>query len=97
MLKGRTPAGWDNTYYAEYSTHHQSRTHMRMISTGQWKLIRDFLDPMRDELYHLARDPGEANNLIRSKDPKVRSVVTDLHMRLVARMKINGDTVPRTR
>ena len=97
LLKGRKPTDWDNTYYAEYSTHHQSRTHMRMISTGQWKLIRDFLNPIRDELYHLARDPDEATNLIRSKDPRVRSVVADLHMQLVARMKINGDTVPRTR
>ena len=97
LLKGRKPADWDNTYYAQYSTHHQSRTHMRMISTGQWKLIRDFLNPSRDELYHLEKDPAEANNLVGSKDPKVRSVLSDLHRRLVARMKTIGDQVHEAR
>ena len=97
LLKGRKPADWDNTYYAQYSTHHQSHTHMRMISTGQWKLIRDFLNPSRDELYHLEQDPAEANNLVGSKDPKVRSVLGDLHRRLVARMKTTGDQVHEPR
>ncbi len=97
LLKGRKPADWDNTYYAQYSTHHQSRTHMRMISTGQWKLIRDFLNPSRDELYHLEKDPAEANNLVGSTDPKVRSVLSDLHRRLVARMKTIGDQVHEVR
>ena len=97
LLKGRKPADWDNTYFAQYSTHHQSRTHMRMISTGQWKLIRDFLNPSRDELYHLEKDPAEANNLVGSTDPKVRSVLSDLHRRLVARMKTIGDQVHEAR
>ena len=97
LLRGHKPASWDNTYYAEYSTHHQSQTQMRMISAGQWKLIRDFLNPTRDELYHLAKDPAEANNLIRSKNPKVQSVLGDLHRQLVARMKATGDQVHEAR
>ncbi len=44
LLRGAdTP--WDNDFYAEYSTHHQSKTHMRMYRTPEWKLIRDFLNP----------------------------------------------------
>ena len=97
LLRGQRPTNWDNTYYAQYSTHHQSRTHMRMISNGKWKLIRDFLNPTRDELYHLEEDPAEANNLIASKTPSVQEIVGELHGRLIARMQATGDTVHQSR
>ena len=38
-----------------------------------------------DEFYHLSVDPEESTNLIR--DPKVQAIVTDLDVRLRARMK----------
>lgn len=80
---------WDNEMYGEYSTHHQSRTHMRMLRTPRWKLVRDFLNPERDELYDLAADPEETTNMIRH--PKARPVVERLHTRLIARMRSVGD------
>ena len=55
---------WDQSYYAEYSTKHQSQTHMRMFSDGKWKLIRDFNNTGRDELYYFVIDAAESNNFI---------------------------------
>jgi uncharacterized sulfatase len=51
-------------YYATYSSLHQSLTHMRMYSNGDYKLIRDFKNPQRDEFYDLINDPLESNNLL---------------------------------
>ncbi len=92
LLRGQA-ANWDNDFYAEYSTHHQSSTHMRMYRTSEWKLIRDFLNPERDELYHLSEDPAETTNLIGTEDPDVQAVVALLHERLLERMQANGDFV----
>jgi choline-sulfatase len=70
LLKGKSP-DWENGFYAQYSTHHQSKTHMRMYRTPNWKLIVDFNDSTRDELYSLKTDSEERENLIESKDPNV--------------------------
>ena len=84
-----TAENWSNELYGEYSTHHQSRTHMRMLRTPKWKLVRDFLNPERDEFYDLAADPDETTNLIRH--PRVQPVVARLGERLLARMQAVGD------
>ncbi len=93
LLQGEKISAWENDFYAEYSTHHQSRTHMRMYRTAQWKLIRDFLNPERDELYHLATDPAETKNLIGSKDPQATKARKQLHAKIIEKMKANQDTV----
>lgn len=59
---------WNNDLFCEYSTKHQSQTDMRMYRTEKWKLIRDFKNEGRDELYDLVNDPEETTNLIDSKD-----------------------------
>ena len=93
-LLGQEPS-WDNSYYAEYSTKHQSRTHMRMISNGKWKLIRDFNNPGRDELYDLMNDPAESNNLIEFESEMVQAVRSQLERELLSRMQAVGDEVHR--
>ena len=80
---------WDNDLYGEYSTHHQSRTHMRMLRTSRWKLVRDLLNPERNEFYDLAADPEETTNLI--YHPKSQAVIGKLGDRLMARMRQVGD------
>ena len=80
---------WDNSLFGEYSTHHQSRTHMRMLRTPRWKLVRDFLNPERDEFYDLSADPEETTNMI--YHPKAQAVVDRLGARLLARMRAHGD------
>ena len=82
---------WPDVCYGEYSTHHQSKTHMRMIRTTNWKLVRDFLNPERDELFDLKNDPAESRNVIAEK--KNAGVVRELHIQILARMKAVKDPV----
>lgn len=93
LLKGEPVEDWNNDVYAEYSMLHGARTHMRAIRTPEWKLIRDFLDPSRDELYHLADDPHEATNLIQSDKPEVKRIIAKLHETIISHMQEIGDPV----
>jgi choline-sulfatase len=77
---------WDDDLYGEYSQHHYTETDLRMFRTPEWKLVRDFRNEGRDELYHLATDPGEARNLI--DEPDARSSRDSLDGRLRARMEM---------
>ncbi len=92
ILKGESPT-WDNDFYAQYSTHHQSQTHMRMYRTPEWKLIRDFLNEGRDELYHLSEDPDETDNLIASTDAEVKEVIAELDAGILRYMRETNDPV----
>lgn len=91
VMQGETPSGWDDDVFAQYSTHHQSKTQMRAYRTPKWKLMRDFLNPGRDELYDLQADPAESNNLIESTDPAVQQVKSELNAKLLERMKKLND------
>jgi len=86
---------WDQSYYAEYSTKHQSQTHMRMFSDGKWKLIRDFNNTGRDELYHLVNDSAESNNLISVETKRIRTIRDRLERELLSRMEAIGDNLHR--
>jgi len=92
ILQGQSP-DWDNDFYAQYSTHHQSHTHMRMYRTAEWKLIRDFLNEGRDEFYNLAADPGETTNLIASEDAAAKDVIARLDAKILERMRETNDPV----
>ena len=87
LLLGQKIADWDNDFYAEYSMHHGAETHMRMYRTPKWKLVRDFRDPVRDELYSLEKDPAETTNLIHDPSDEVQQVIRTLHAKIVARMR----------
>ena len=93
LLEGKPVQSWDNDLYAEYSMTHYCRTHMRMFRTPKWKLVRDFLNPERDELYDLKHDPVESRNRIEDDDPEVRQVIQDLHARIIEHMRSTGDAV----
>ncbi|MCF7668633.1 MAG: sulfatase-like hydrolase/transferase [Verrucomicrobia bacterium] len=82
---------WDNNFYAEYSTHHQSTTAMRMYRTPEWKLVRDFINPERDELYNLASDPNETSNLINRNSTEIKEVIATLHDKIIEKMEETGD------
>jgi uncharacterized sulfatase len=88
LLDG-TATAWDNALYGEYSTKHQSRTHMRMLRTPRWKLVRDFMNPERDELYDLQADPDETTNMLWL--PRNRKVVERLSAELATKMAEVGD------
>lgn len=92
LLKG-DDVEWNDDLYAEYSTHHQSHTHMRMYRTPEWKLVKDFLNPGRDELYNLTDDPAESNNLIDSDNAAVQELRAALEERILEQMRELNDPV----
>ncbi len=95
LLRGEN-IDWNDELYAEYSMRHGATCDMRAWRTADWKLVRDFANPGRDELYHLRRDPGETQNLIDSTDPEVLAVRQQLEKKLLARMHELGDAaLPR--
>ena len=62
-----------------------------MIRTANWKLVRDFRNPERDELFDLKHDPAESSNVIKEK--KNAAVVKELHGMILARMRSVKDPV----
>mgnify|MGYP001176854877 CR=1 FL=1 len=85
LLRGEAKS-WDEDIYAEYSQKHRAQVHMRMYRTPEWKLVRDFKNEGRDELFHLAADPGETRNLIADPSPAARAAYHDLTARIFAKM-----------
>ncbi len=91
LLKGEASADWENEIFLQYSTKHQSQTHMRGWRSNRHKLIRDFLNPERDEFYDLQADPEETTNLIGKLDAEQKAVAAEFDAKLRARMKEIGD------
>lgn len=87
LLKGEAIDNWDNTMYAEYSPHHGIRADMRAIRTPRWVLIRDFLNPWRDEFYDLENDPGQRENLIFDARFELQMARQSLHEQIIEKMR----------
>ena len=60
---------------------------MRMYRTPEWKLIRDFRNEGRDELYDLKADPAEQKNLIGSRNKKAKWAREALGAAMLIRMR----------
>jgi uncharacterized sulfatase len=84
---------WENAFYAEYDMTHGALTHMRAWRTPEWKLMRDFKNPGRAELYDLSADPEERVNLIESTDPEAVRIQHEFDAKIRARMKEIDDPV----
>ncbi|HEY1108292.1 MAG TPA: sulfatase-like hydrolase/transferase [Opitutaceae bacterium] len=94
LLRGEKPAGWENDFYAEYSMRIYCQTDMRAYRTAEWKLVRDFMNPDRDELYDLRHDPAESRNRIAdTSDPAVRQAIATLDAKIRDKMRQLGDPV----
>lgn len=91
LLKGETVENWNNDFYAEYSMINYCRAYMRCYRTPRWKLVRDFLNPERDELYDLGLDPQENINMIHDSRVEVQQVVDRLHQQIIANMRAIND------
>jgi choline-sulfatase len=91
LLGNPTEPRQTSDFYAEYSTKHQSRTQMRVYRTAEWKLVRDFLNPGRDELFHLSVDPGEHTNMIDSNEALALEAKASLQNLMTAKMKELND------
>ena len=91
LIKGEEVSDWDNDFYAEYSMVNYATSFLRSYRTPDWKLVRDFMDPSRDELYHIAIDPEENINLIHDNREEVREIVAVLHQKILDKMKEIND------
>lgn len=91
LLAGKVCKNWENGVFTQYSTKHQSTTHMRSYRTPKWKLIRDFLNPERDELFDLVNDPEETTNVIGGKSNT--SIISKLDAQIREHMKTINDPV----
>jgi choline-sulfatase len=86
LLRGES-ISWDDDLYAQYSQHHYVRTALRSYSSDGWKLVRDFHNSGKDELYHLADDPGESTNRIAATDSPTVAAWEQLDRKLLAKMR----------
>jgi arylsulfatase A-like enzyme len=91
LLKGKTPSDWPQDYYGEYHMINYVEADMRCYRTPEWKLIRDFKNRGRDELYDLKNDPKESHNLISDNSPEVQKMIKRLDAQLHTNMnRINN-------
>lgn len=96
ILRGSGSLDRSDDLYAEYSTQHTTRTHMRVYRTVRWKLKRDFLNPGQDELFDLQNDPDETVNLAQSDRGDAKSAFQELTAKIVAHMNKLRDPVAKT-
>lgn len=83
LLLGKA-RNWDNDLYAEYKE-------LRTYRTTEWKIVLDFSDNRRHELYNLVSDPAEKQNLYQNRDTKVIKQRDLLKNALLAKMKAISD------
>lgn len=96
FLLGKKVRKWDNDVYAEYSMINYSRAYMRAYRTPEWKLVKDFLDPSRDELYHLAVDPDEHHNLVGETGKEANKMKAVLTKKILRQMAELNDPLRQT-
>ena len=91
LIKGEKIVNWDNDFYSEYSMVNYATSFLRSYRTPEWKLVRDFMDPKRDELYHIALDPEENINLINDPRNEVSEIIDSLHRKILGKMQEIND------
>ena len=96
LLRGEPVPDWNDDLYAEYNIDNNSHARLRTIRSGGWKLVRDFLNSGRDELYHLAADPSESRNRITDREPEIVAIRESLERKLLHRMDELHDPVRLT-
>ena len=92
LLRGQTNKTHE-VIFGQYDLHNGGLSHMRMIRTADWKLVRHWLTNGMDELYDMKHDPGETKN--RYDDPKAAPIQADLQKQLLAWMRRIDDPLLR--
>lgn len=82
---------WDDELFCEYSMRHGATTDMRAVRTPAWKLMIDFHNVGREELYDLRADPGETRDLSASTDPQHVAMKARLEARIRDHMRELND------
>jgi arylsulfatase A-like enzyme len=92
LMPGHTVAGWPQSiyyHYYEYPAVHMVKRHFG-VRTARYKLIHFYYDIDAWELYDLAKDPQELDNL--ADDPGYATVRRDLESELARLQKQYGDS-----
>ena len=69
---------WDDSFHGEYNMRNGSKTAMRCYRTRDWKLMIDFANPGRGELYNLKNDPDETHDLFTSNQEAAKKARTEI-------------------
>lgn len=93
LLKEKKPDYWNNEFYSEYDMINYAQSYMRSYRTEDWKLVRDFKNPERDELYHIAKDPEENINLIYDSRQSIKNKIDELDSKIKETMNQIDDTL----
>jgi choline-sulfatase len=94
LLRGEKVA-WRDAIFGLYDLHNAGLAYMRMIRTGEWKLVRHHHANLLDELYNLKDDPDETRNLY--NQPAHRAARDELQRRLSAWQQAIDDPLPARR
>jgi len=89
LLRGESPDDWPDAAFAEYHGDEFGLYSQRMVRTGQYKYV--YNPPDTDELYDLAADPGELENLV--DHPMYADVAARLRRRLHEWMGETDDVI----
>jgi arylsulfatase A-like enzyme len=92
LLTGQTVVGWPESiyyHYYEFPAIHMVKRHFG-VRTGRYKLIHFYYDIDAWELYDLANDPHELNNV--AADPAYAGIRSDLEVELVRIQNRYGDS-----
>lgn len=87
---------WNEEFYSEYSMINYAQAYMRSYRTRDWKLVKDFKNPERDELYNISKDSEENINMIYDSRLEIRKVIEDLENKITEQMKIINDPLLKT-
>jgi len=87
LLEGREPEDWPESLFAEYHGDEFGFFSQRMVATERYKYIYNAYEV--DELYDLAEDPHELNNLV--DHPAYRDRLETLQTRMLEWMELTED------
>jgi choline-sulfatase len=90
LLRGHRTPGRD-AIFGQYDLHNGGLAYMRMIRSGEWKLVRHHFTSSLDELYDLRNDPGETRN--RYENPDVEEIRDRLQKKLTAWQRSIDDPI----
>ncbi|KAA2219898.1 sulfatase family protein [Maribacter flavus] len=93
LLTSEPNIDWNNDIYAEYSMMNYAKADLRSYRTKEWKLVKDFNDPSRDELYHVSLDPEENINLINVQNEEEIYAIKELSGLILEKMKELNDSL----
>lgn len=93
LLRGEKVKEWQDSFYSEYDMINYAQSYMRSYRTKKWKLVKDFKNPERDEIYNIAKDPEENINLIYDSRQTIKNKIDELTSKIREYMNRTDDSL----